>query len=162
MEINTNSFMFRYMKWLYSWQYRDGPPKSLCSYFWCYIWGIICLPFNIIFFKLKINFEIGRVLPIFYFMFLLIGSMITLENAGTWAFFWQKNLFTIIWDIHIKAIAPIIGISSALILLIFIGYCVSIIKIKYFNDPEKPPSIITTYFKSIKQKICPLINYIEK
>lgn len=161
MEINTNSFMFQYMKWLYHWWWRP-PPKSLCVYFWCYIWGIICLPFNIIFFKLDKDFEIGKVLPIFYFSFLLVGFFITLENAGSWWFFCQKNLFSIIWDIHVKPIFPTLYILSVLTIIIGIVYLIAIIKLIYFNNPKKTPSIVTTYFKSIKKKICPLINYLEK
>lgn len=156
MNINLNNWFTKYLFWLYKWDldmFDDGcykpPPASLCKYFWYTVWGVICIPFSIIFYWRKIDFFFRAETPLIYLVFLFI-SVFSMPYPDL---LFKKDLFTIFWDLNVYGfISTVIG-GTVLAIVAFIVFKLAI----YFDSNST--SIIPTYARAVKKKICPLINY---
>lgn len=156
MNIKINSFTFKYLSWLYKWDFdfEDScPPTSLCDYFWYVVWGYICLPFTIIFYLLEKKFVIGPFIPLLYLM-VLMSSVIGMPKEY-FNLLLYKDFLTILWDLHFYGI-----ISSTILTIVMVGGVWSFIKLDesiFF----KKSGVISNFIKAKKEKICPLITYID-
>jgi len=151
MKINTNKITFKYLKWLHDWgdPYigQTKRPVSLCVYFWSFIWGLICLPFAIIPFLLKKYQMISLVSPIIVFFFIFFGFI------GNDIF---KFTFTEFLAIPLAAVLFICILSSIIGIIVLIVWIFK----KLFSSDDN--GIFYEFFKAKKQRICPLIEYIDE
>lgn len=154
MNINIDNWFIKYLFWLYRWD-LDGdegttiPPASLCKYFWYAVWGIVCFPFTIIFYWRKIDFIARTLMPLIY-VIILCTSAFTMPYPDL---LFKKDLFTILWDLNFYGFMTFGIIAIVFTIVFYIVFTVD----NYFI--HKSDGIIATYAKSVKQKICPLINY---
>lgn len=155
MNIKINNFTFKYLSWLYKWNFNhedNYPPKSLCDYFWYLVWGYVCMPFTIIFYLLEKKFVIGPFMPLLYLM-VLISSVIGMPKEY-FNLLLYKNFLTILWDLHFYGI--ITSISLAIVVAGGVWIFIKLDESIFF----KKSGVISKFIKAKKEKICPLITYI--
>jgi len=147
MKINTNKITFKYLQWLYGWNEYELP-VSLCQYFWKLMWGLICLPFSFIPFFLKKKYlDIWQIFPLLLGLILLLGFA-TYDKYFGFTF----NLLLAI------PLASLIMTTLLVIVLLIIFFILRTME----NLIHPKQYIISEFIKAKKQKICPLIEYIDE
>jgi len=150
-------------------KYYTNKPKTICLYFWNFLFYILIIPVTlpmiiIGFVAPKIRFEDGSnkgaiiAGGIFSWIAILLSFVAGIGILG----YEDLKEFTPL-QIFLSIITGIAAISSVLTIVGLSIYGIteydSYIKIKNYNRPSKPDSMLKLRYKAWKNKNCPMINW---
>lgn len=174
MELKLNDWKVKFLKLAYC--YNDFElPKSLCFFFWQFIFALVLLPISFPLFLLNkftgSNFKHFYSIFVVFFGTLMFTSSLILPNAGhdpsAFQIMCRNHLFLTTlastWTTYI--------FFSIVLIIIFIGIsikdAIDNFQEKYRDKKqikvikEKSPNIFIEWLKVKKQKMCPIIKYKE-
>ncbi|UYD59231.1 hypothetical protein HPMBJEAJ_00116 [Aeromonas phage avDM6] len=138
MNIKTSSWHYRFVN-----SFFDSVPRSLCPYFWKVVWGLMIVT-GIILLLLMASFSIGVSILEFFAVNIGLIAMIASPFVG------------------------ILAIVIVIAVMVFIAISWEIMKSKLRNKKwsnknlhEKKPSLVGSYIKARKEKICPTLNFVD-
>lgn len=189
MKLNKKSILNRFVYWQLGRESWADMPKSLCSYFWTALLTVVTFPVLILsrHFSIKMSNDGSREWPglltiTFYFLiFLLEGfAYMLFLSLGILAVLGKDfpisdvSLFQLLW-LPFAGILAFATLISIILLIVYIGYSLFhedgivreyvIPKIENKFDRIEEEGITKTrqlplkYIKSIKDKVCPRIDY---
>ena len=136
MNIKTSSWHYRFVNYMFT-----NVPHSLCPYFWKVVWGLMIVT-GISLLFLAASFSTGMI--ILEFFAVNIGLVATIA-------------------------APFVGIFAiviTIVVMVFIAISWESMKTKLRNKKwskshENKPSLVGSYIKARKEKICPTLNFVD-
>lgn len=139
MEINTSSWHYRLVMWMW-----DTAPKSLCVYFWAVVFGVLLSPLRL----LGKGFEKTGKYGAIAVLVLLAGWLLVVFIAAIIDSWWNLLWIALV----LLGIAVFIVLAAIVVALA--------IKLKdriRGNDPQ--PSMTWAYVKAKKRRICPILEF---
>jgi hypothetical protein len=188
MQLRLNSWKVKLVRSTFGIDYYELP-KSLCSFFWLFVLSVVLLPFVLYGHLLNVKFLFGKnhnplsnAVACGMMTFFGIGVLgHEMTSAGflkfshiiDFSYFdsWSKSLSLIPALYYYSLIGLIIIVPIGYLLYLLIVYLSDkydqrqdrikndIKKRKIFKENKN--SLTIEYIKAIKNKVCPLINYIE-
>ncbi|ADQ53197.1 conserved hypothetical protein [Aeromonas phage 65] len=139
MNIKTSSWHYRFIN-----SFFDTVPRSLCPYFWKVVWGLMLVT-GMVLLLLGASFSIGVSILEFFAVNIGLVAMISAPFVGVFA------------------------IAIAIIVLVFIAISWGEVKIKLRSiskkssrsNEKKTPSLVVSYIKARKEKICPTLKFVD-
>lgn len=181
MKIKTNSFSAILIKY----GYKGEMPNTLCSYFWKALFVILFLPINfpiLLINKFSFAYNNDKLNHFISLIFMIIGVSVYFTSIPSnqdgkiietsLMYLFAHNHFSL--TIFLSTLGAYIFITILLLIVFGVLFLVEHIKDKFetisfkrrqYNNlptPDKKLNIVLEFFKSIKQKMCPIIEYIDE
>ncbi|MES2287598.1 MAG: hypothetical protein V4547_18025 [Bacteroidota bacterium] len=178
MKIKKDSWMV----WMID-QAFEVKPKSLCTFFWALIGSIVLAPlaYPVVIYNLIVKFILKNRISTMHYG---LGCIITLASVGFCGKYYQHyylnqeyTLMDVLKHSPIWMLVIIGGVSAFIGMIFGIIYLAGILEDKAelkrekrnndmldkFSEPvaQKKPNVIIEFIKAKKQKVCPIIEYVE-